>query len=441
MREKRKRGSTLITVLSVSLIFMALSGVILKSISRTMKSNINQKEREDLRYAAESGLEIARSCLKEKSTITQVEIDEINERMNKVLVDNNDDGIPDGNIGSVKLISPIIIDGNITNPPTLEGSLSGAINGFTIKVRAEKTGNSEIYENIGADYTRVNGGNGSIFDYGVVSGSGGIDINAEGSVNLGATTIAGPKDKVNLPNHAIKPETQVEKDFKDFEFTNTEYKENIILGKLDKNGEIDSVRYNDLSDESDKYSIKGFKAYDAITREQLKFSKIVLDLTNEKIYFNGDKITLGELKTKDKETVVEIDILKEILNENNIKELKSMMKLTNINSKIVDMKLEENPLDLSYHSLICKGELNATGNGTMTIKYGTVFANKIYISKDSSLHVTYQAAKIPDLTGHGVLTDSEEKKLNEVMNTLIPNWGIEDGLGGSSLYFSGNFNN
>ncbi|MGV3024973.1 hypothetical protein ACED96_04520 [Clostridium thermobutyricum] len=61
MWKNKKDSSSMITILAVTLILVFLSGIILKFIIGTMKSNIKQKDREDLQFAAERGIELARS--------------------------------------------------------------------------------------------------------------------------------------------------------------------------------------------------------------------------------------------------------------------------------------------------------------------------------------------------------------------------------------------
>lgn len=63
MKRKRK-GSAILTIMVISMLFMSISAIVITSIISTMNSNNAEKGYEDLIYAAEGGLETAYSQIK-----------------------------------------------------------------------------------------------------------------------------------------------------------------------------------------------------------------------------------------------------------------------------------------------------------------------------------------------------------------------------------------
>lgn len=63
MKRKRK-GSAILTIMVISMLFMSISAIVITSIISTMNSNNAEKGYEDLVYAAEGGLETAYSQIK-----------------------------------------------------------------------------------------------------------------------------------------------------------------------------------------------------------------------------------------------------------------------------------------------------------------------------------------------------------------------------------------
>ncbi|MGL4873734.1 MAG: hypothetical protein ACRC30_03670 [Clostridium sp.] len=434
----KKEGSTLVTVLGVTVVFMTLAVTIFTSIMGTMKANNSQKVREDLKYAAESGLEIARSYLNGRDTITKGDIDTINDMLKKTLVDTNNDGLPDSEVGKVELVSPTIdANGNIIDTPK-DPAVTGKSEKFTVRIRAEKKDETDVREYAGVNYSAIKGGTESIFKYGVVSGNGGIEIESAGSVDIASTTIAGPQGEITLPSNINGAKTE-NQDFGELQYVNTEYTNEIVIGDLDIDGTIkgstDGVKYTNLETDSDNHIFyrnkegnkRVYKYYDVNSKKQLAIDKVILNLKTGIIQFNGKKITLEELKTKSKKSIVHITMQKDETSNS------TDMKLISINSGKVRLETGSNTVNLLYESLITKGDFIATGKGAMTVQYATVFANKVYISKDTSITVSFQASKEPDLTGHGTMTDAEEKRLNEILNTFIPNWNKETGLTGGGM--------
>ena len=432
MREKRKRGSTLITVLAVSLIFMALSGVILKSISSTMKSNINQKEREDLRYAAESGLEIARSHIEEKGVINQDVISEINLRLNKILVDTNNDSLPDGNIGKVEVISPKfnssgnIKDGQIT--------INGEIKKYNIKVRAEKKDSNNIYQEIGVNYKELesNLNSDNIFQHSIVAGNGEINIwncnksncndecenknshciHCNGHTNIEynsgsisssqGTSINGDKKSPELDSN-IKENT-----YQEIQFINKTKEEEIIYmvasGGFDTFKELNKVEFLD----SDKKKIKPI------------FIKMDLKDSNN-IEIDGQKMALDDFKNIEKNAVMLVEFIdkEKVISD-------TPLRILMTNAKKVEMKLGNGASTLKNDIWMNKGKINITGEGAIHLAFATIFSSELNYSTKMSINISYPSAdKL-----YGFIKNSD--KLDELIKNIIPNWNSSGNSNGNS---------
>ncbi|MEG0134277.1 MAG: hypothetical protein RR782_09160, partial [Clostridium sp.] len=60
----KKRGSSIIAVMAMSMFFMTIASIVVTSVVATLSSNDAEKGYEDLTYAAESGIEVAYSQIK-----------------------------------------------------------------------------------------------------------------------------------------------------------------------------------------------------------------------------------------------------------------------------------------------------------------------------------------------------------------------------------------
>lgn len=415
MREKRKRGSTVITVLAVSLIFMALSGVILKSISSTMKSNINQKEREDLRYAAESGLEIARSHIEEKGVINKEIIDEINTRLERNLTNSL--------IERVKVVSPEF-NSNIDRNININSN-----NKINLKIRAEKMNNSDTYEEVSVNYKLSSGINNDIFNHGLVAGKEGIGINTENSnggnekVDLTGTSIS-----VNAGAKAIVNGVEVDsnrKDYGELKPYNLEYEDTIIMrkktdGNIDLNlqfgiSTLENIEFFSYEQEEEKNITPTYLEIDLNKKLDSDLSNIEVIETDR----TGKKISIfkvDELKNKKLSAVTYM----------NIKGLNNygypyLIILTNCND--MKLSLSKGTIKLVRSAFLSTGNVFMYGEGTMHMNFSTIFGNKIEI----------EASKNIAIDGFGNTPeegmDKNNNNLNMLMENLFENWNkSSDGM-------------
>lgn len=391
MREKRKRGSTLITVLAVSLIFMSLSGVILKSISSTMKSNINQKDREDLRYAAESGLEIARSYFKEGNISIDTRDDSSNMKPNVTQKEKDLD-----NILSNGIVDKVDIYMDIEDGKEIVKSIAKHVNGKSQEIAM-------------VNYSKKSSNNINIFEYGIVAGEGGIEINHNGDLNGSDTSISSGKPINSEGSGSIKVGKVEPNSIGKIDFINWSKKENKIIYKID--GTFKKEKSINLFDDVPITKIK--------MNMNSKFNNPNWEIG--KLSVNGsNKEPVDYLKNINKEPVVIIEIEGLAIQYN--------MTIIIVNSdELIIESLSSR--DINHTAIINKGVVTI-GNlnqsqGALKLNQSTIFAEKIIINENSSLHLTFQPAKTDDEEMIGILEEEETKQLNKLFEGIISNWNNE----------------
>lgn len=370
MREKRKRGSTLITVLAVSLIFMALSGVILKSISSTMKSNINQKEREDLRYAAESGLEIARSYF-------------TTSRGNDLIIDTIND-IEDNKLIQV-LRNEIIKDVRITS----------RIDEDRLIITSEAIHRNDIFsENIKCQLKIVSESSSlnNIFDYGMVAGQGSINVEIDGSSSINSDKMAA-KDEINIDNWRGDGKTGIS--MPEINFLNSKFNK--------------EIKVMPLENINDKIWIKGKdgQADLGFYYEDESGKNINIPYSEKKIRVNEDI----NLESQELEPVILLDI-----EGAKTRPLKILL----VNSDELNFKLEGNNVALSDYVVISKGKISLKDKGTISLYYSTIYGSEIFISREGTIHM-------PDQSGGNnahYIEKGNYGKLNSVISKFINGWNF-----------------
>ncbi|MGL4849472.1 MAG: pilus assembly PilX N-terminal domain-containing protein [Clostridium sp.] len=422
----KKEGSTLVTVLGVTVIFMTLAVTILTSIMGTMKANNSQKVREDLKYAAESGLEIARSYLNGRNTITKGDIDTINDMLKKTLVDTNNDGLPDSEVGKVELVSPTIDgSGNIIDTPK-DPTVTGKSEKFTVRIRAEKKDETDVREYAGVNYEKNDGNSKNIFEYGLVAGQGGIDIwkdclnnpcdikKTHGDIDYSTTTISSANG--TIIHGERKPSNEAEKD----KFEENKYSKIEFLNQMGRESNI-SMRKKETAS-IDKDSLFYYKFYKTDNEEMIPVTNIKL-----KLAANGEWTTATGINGDNKEIKKEIET--KIASEKSpILKIEATglgpfsMNIVFINSDILNLDIIAS-LDFTNTVLITNGSVKATGKGSLTLSYSTLYANKIDIDKDTSITINEQSGT----EGHGISKNKEEI-LNELIEMIVPNWKQGSGV-------------
>lgn len=402
VKNRKKKGSTLVTVLAVSLIFMALSGVILKSISSTMKLNTNQKEIEDLRYAAESGLELSRSYFesgnmsidtRESSSASQEE-----KNLDNILSTKDSGGIVD----------KVDIYMDTKNGKDIIKSVAKHVNGTTTELAM-------------INYRKIaSGHNTDIFDHGLVAGSGGVIINNGGVLNGTTSSISTGKPLVNGGTG------------------------NTQLGSIEENT-IGSLSFQNWNNKKDTITLRedwNFYNGNYENGQKINITNVELTFSNNELKVDGSSEDVKTyIKNLAKEPVVKIQI----------KGLKIKHKMTIylVNANNLNIN-SAGSMMINNTAIICDGEISVTGakatngvyyDGALHLSNSTIFGEKVTIDKGSSIHMAYQPSKD---NGFGLLEEDEENLLNDMLGTLLPNWssGGQEGNNSEKIEFIENtFNN
>lgn len=422
---KKKKGSTLITVLGLSIIFMTLSGVILTAIMGTMKSNINQKETEDLRYAAEAGLEIARSYFAEGN----MTIDTRNDSTSSIEEKNLDNVLISGIIERVDIYKDLS-DGKVK-------SIAKHINGKTQEVAM-------------ANYKEVSGNTGTIFDHGLVGGQGGVSIsNINGATQIGSSSIGSGGGITVPPNANIAEEDKVNGNYQNINFNS------------DMKSEAEIFLEVGSSSNADGFKIGKFDFFKDENGTKVEVEAKILKLNMNTSFLNPPgEWKPGELKFVD-------ESLKDIEPKEYIKTIKDKsiivleiaglnasksMRVILVNSPKLKINLGQETFTLDKTALINSGHVDIssgnilnTATGSIHLTGSTIFGNEMSIDTATSVTCDYQMTieeKDGDKDkGQGTINKAEETKLNELLSSIIPKWdknNNNNGTGKPSIEFENN---
>ncbi|MGL4873736.1 MAG: hypothetical protein ACRC30_03680 [Clostridium sp.] len=413
----KKKGSTMLTVLAIVTILMLLGGILLQAISMTMKSNTNQKEVEDVRYGADSGLEVARSYfdeyLMQDKNITEGRFADyeiiINERANL---------LEKGKIKEVDIRLEAI------------KSDSGLLKG--IKIKSKATDEKEREENTSCIYSLVKNSNNNIYDYGVISGQDDLTIDVEGALGI-KDVLASAGDKTLINGVEQTADNYKQNIFADFKFKKMKNTKKITVTKLDENL-YPKEQYPNLYKNNMSLDTAGtLKFYDMDKLEQLEVTNVNVEVKNGEIIncivkdksgdSKKDKIFTENIKEnidkEEKESIVKISVK---INTTGVTERHN----TNIwifNTGELDMDLKGQSLHVASSIILGSGKVNVTGTGTLTLDYATLYGNKLHIDKKTAVNISSPSGD----DGHGIAPTSEDG-MDVVINLFIDNWHKTDGM-------------
>lgn len=362
---KKKSGSTLVTVLAMGIILMVLSGMILTVIMGTMKSNTNQKNREDLKYAAESGIEIARSYFKLGNTNidTRTNIDE--KELTKILIRDNVEGVD------------IFLEEE---------------DGENIIKSIAYCGNKK--EQVKVKYTEsISGNTTNIFEHGLVSGVGGITITNGGTTDTSTSSISTSSGKVTATDGKTIGEVK-KNDIKIIEFKDWKAPEKKITYK--ENGKF----YVD-ENEVPVMEVKGSMNRVFINPEwsKPKLTIVGSDETLEEYFKDGKEESIIKVNVVGTKVGYNVDVI--LANSENL-EIETNRQLTN-------------------SIIINNGKLIIGGKGSFTLNSSTILANEIVINNEGAVHITNQPLK-EDHNSYGIIDEEEASEIDKLLSVFISNW-------------------
>ncbi|MGL4873737.1 MAG: hypothetical protein ACRC30_03685 [Clostridium sp.] len=400
---KKKKGSTLVTVLAVAVVFMTIALAIITSIMGTMKTNTNQKVTEDLRYAAEAGLEIAKSQFaKGKMTIDTRRGED----------DKLDDVLKSDTVERVEIFMDKVNEKEV------------------VKSIAYGKNNNE-QEMIMTQYKKneMNNSKTSIFDHGIVAGKGGINLESKGAIAIQESSISSGNGVNSIGN--IEKPNHIENDIKNVNFKNYGNPEKVVMLQ------------NGLVNDSDGYNILGFdfvKETNKNKYEEIKVTKIKMSLNST---YQNPNWVMGKLTVLDEKGIAlntdPFEYLKKIDKESvtviEIQGIHNSRKLNIIfvNSKEFEINLKTG-LSIVDTVVVAKGDIKVqsekgvSGN-VLDLSSSTLFGESVSIIEGSSVKISHQPAKN---NGHGFLSKEEEDKLNELLGVLVVGFGNNNETGTGS---------
>lgn len=168
---KKKKGNTLLLLLVIGMIITILGTTLAGAISYTTKSNLRDKDIEDLIFAAESGIDYAYAKLKTDGTsgITMK--------------------YTDGGVHGVALTSLLF---NKVNELTVEVTPEDADG--TIKIIGSSKNTDSKTRKVTATFKKAKALTGDVFNNSLVASKDKVGVNGNGTINLGTTNINSPAD-------------------------------------------------------------------------------------------------------------------------------------------------------------------------------------------------------------------------------------------------------
>ncbi|MGL4874788.1 MAG: hypothetical protein ACRC30_09085 [Clostridium sp.] len=428
---KKKRGSTVLTVLAVTMVLMLLGGILLNVIMSTTKGNEDSNRRQDLKYGAEGGLEIARSYLAKNG------YKELNDAIIETEINKNAEMLteaktPESNVTKMEIkLNPL------KKHPTDANKLTGVE--IVSKAKYDKNGKNNE-EELKMKYKIVKGHDGNFMDHGLVGGVGGVHLENTGSLGLGSTSVSAGSGGTSYPtpkpedpaNSVVKPapENEHENFFEKLEFINPEARKDYIM----------LTKTFGMVADTDKINIGGFDFYisddKSTVKEEVLVAEVVLKIDTTKeiekriTIESSNRAITGEQKTKPREY---LKSLKEPIVKLSIPSLaKPAADIYIINSKNFEIKLED-VLNLTNSIFIASGDMKVNKGkpvtGTINMHNSTFISNKLYFETGTAIFVTGQPNKV-DNNAFGFIGEKEEEALNYLLDAIIPNWG-ENNTGGS----------
>ncbi|MGL5416015.1 MAG: pilus assembly PilX N-terminal domain-containing protein [Clostridium sp.] len=407
MRNKKREGSALVSILAITIILLTLGSVIVTSVMGTTKTTASSNEIKDLQYAAESGIEIARSYFTGPEGKDGV-IDTINNQNDKVLVKALEKGV----VGNVELTSSYGKKDDGTEDKSR----------IIVKSEAFHRDSNEKSEVVSINLRRAKGEKElSIFDHGLIAGQGDLTIENGGSNNINSTISAGGLVK---PSNLVVQGDNEKKE--NNPFAGIIFNEKEKLKKVVLKDNIDGYPFVDYYRIFEKEEDKLEKA-EVLEITMADFTKNEFNLINGEIPENAREII--DLKDKELENVIKVNVI----NPTN-----SVLPLTLlfVNAEELEIDMVQ-PLVLNNVMIITNSDIKIKGNTSLKINNSTMLGNSIYASFETAFFVNEESGNPnpngePDIKGNGILYKNRERVL-EIIECFV------SGISGGSSSSGGEF--
>ncbi|MGL4849473.1 MAG: hypothetical protein ACRC28_11215 [Clostridium sp.] len=389
---KKRNGSSMITILGVTLVLVLLSGIILSLTMGTMKSNTNQKVIEDLRYAAESGLEVGRSRMSEKPIISGTPGSEIvtfpsidtRTAPDDVLVQS----LKKGMIGNVEVVS----------------TTTDADKFITITSIATHKDDPSKKAEVKCRYIKNKNGVGTVFDYGLVAGQNDIDIKINDELKMGSSPISKPDGDKVLVNNS---------EYDNGKVTNNSFESLKIVNNMKKSKKVIMKGVPAATE----YSSFGYYTDSVEEKNKINKMEIKVDISKPSIAeIDGvGNLQIEEIRGKEKPEVVRI-----LFHEGgNI-----VIDILLVNSEKLDIELDTGNSHLYKKAILCSGEVEIrSSTGGLSMDSSTIFGDKVSINMTGAINITFASGD----ESFG-MNSEKEKIINGALKLLIENWDEGTGL-------------
>lgn len=381
MKNKKKKGNSILMVLAVTFIFATIGGVVVTSIMTTGRLNGNSKINDDLVYAAESGLESVLSELYGRPIEEIIKYSynlpiQLTSTIEKVKIDIEPKIKEDGE----KVIR-------------VESTAYAQNGKKTKKVSCEIEDRSETIQNNGRN----------IFEYSMLASAKNGKIIAEGNSSL------------NMEIAVVNANGGV------FNNNDENASSSVVMPteeNIDSNHYLDLVMNKNLK-KIDKAIVSSNPQKDIITG--IKDSKTGYGAVDIKEYIDGNIGTMPEVKSGIAKFSISPYLIDGVLGH--------PITVIIVNADILEIETGTEMINTNC-IIICNGDIKMVGNSSVNLSSSTIYGKNIYINDRASMNVSY-----PIDSSYVGTVDFEV--LNKKIGKVIKNWdeinGENAGSNGGSI--------
>lgn len=391
MWKNKKNGSSMVTILAVTLVLVFLSGVILKFAMGTMKLNKNQKESEDVQFAAEGGIELGRSYIQSKALLSGTSTSEFDfdtetaptgSVLRKLTNELEKDKIDNVNVKSQYL----------GNDKILLTSIAKDIDGKekTVKCKLEV---SQANDN-------------DIFDYGIVGGQGNVNIE---NIGGGRTNISSSVSSSNIydENGNELNKIPVNEDGSKAKISKNKFGDLTFLTQAQPLSEI-TAKYSG----SPHIALKTGKFYNG--NSEIIPTKIEANIDDPKnITIDGKEYPINSLGNKNN-IPSGLKLKHVIIMTIKGHGIRTEVEILMTNTNHLKLEAKDIAVDLNNVVILNKGTIEFTGTGSVKLVNSTVYGEDIKANLKTSFEV------IGSLKNG--LSDEKEDNLNKIIEAIMPGW-------------------
>lgn len=391
MGKNKNNGSSMITILAVTLILVLISGIILKFTMGTMKLNVNQKENEDVQFAAEGGIELGRSYIHSKSLVAGTPVSVFDFDTETAIIGSGLDTLTN-ELEKDKIENVAVKSQYLGNDKILLTSTARDMDGQEKTVKCKL----ELYQ----------ANNNDIFDYGIVGGQGNVNIE---NVGGGKTNISSNVSSSNIydDNGNELNSIPVNEDGSKATISKNKFGDLTFLTQESPLAEI-KAKYSG----SPHIALRTGKFYNGnIEITPTKIEANISDPT--KIKIDGTEYLVSSLGDKNNIPSglnLEHVIIMTVKGHGVRNEIEILM----ANTDNLKLEAEAIAVDVSDVVILNKGTVEFMGTGSVKLVNSTIYSEDVKANLKTSFEV------IGSLKNG--LSDEKEDNLNKIIEAIMPGW-------------------